>query len=99
MAGTTPKTDKFFDAEDEVLIGEIEAGNYDLQNPLGSKAIERLKLLAKNTANPKRKQITTRLPDRDLARLRTIAMQKGMPYQTLIASIIHQYVEGTLTEK
>jgi hypothetical protein len=28
-----------------------------------------------------------------------IAAQEGIPYQTLISSIIHKYVSGYLTEK
>lgn len=98
MTQANPEIKKFYDAEDEALFKEIEAGEYDLENPLGQKAMDRLKVMAKNTANPTRKQITTRLPARDLSRLRAIAMAKGIPYQTLIASIIHQYVEGTLSE-
>jgi predicted DNA binding CopG/RHH family protein len=27
------------------------------------------------------------------------ALQKGLPYQTLISGLIHQYVEGDLQEK
>ncbi len=99
MTQKPPETGKFHDEEDEALHKEIESGGYDLDNPLGQEAIERLKVMARNTSNPRRKQISTRLPGRDLARLRAIAMQKGIPYQTLIASIIHQYVEGTLSEK
>ena len=92
-------TQKFFDAEDESLIKGIEEGEYDFEKPLGEKAVDRLKALARKAATPRKKQITTRLPVHDLARLRVIAIQKGIPYQTLISSIIHQYVEGTLVEK
>jgi len=99
MTSKNPRTGSFYDAEDEALIKEIEGGAYDFDSPLGQDAVARLKAMAQNTANPKRKQITTRLPDRDLSKLRAIAMQKGIPYQTLIASIIHQYVEGTLIDK
>jgi predicted DNA binding CopG/RHH family protein len=99
MTNNQPKTGKFYDAEDKALYEAIEGDEYDWDNPLGSEAVERLKILAKNTANPPRKQITTRVHGRDLSKLRSIAMQKGIPYQTLLASIIHQYVEGRLTEK
>jgi predicted DNA binding CopG/RHH family protein len=33
-----------------------------------------------------------RIPRTDLARLKSRAMQEGIPYQTLINSIIHKYV-------
>lgn len=54
---------------------------------------------ARNTINPAKERITTRLPKRDLSRLKATAIEKGMPYQTLLASIVHQYVEGALVEK
>jgi len=54
---------------------------------------------ARATMNPPKKPITTRLPARDLARLKARAMEMGLPYQTLLASIVHRYVEGTLVEK
>ncbi|CAI2934003.1 protein of unknown function [Aminobacter niigataensis] len=35
-----------------------------------------------------------RVAERDLARLKARAAEEGMPYQTLINSILHKYVEG-----
>ncbi len=54
---------------------------------------------ARATMNPPKKPITTRLAERDLARLKAKALELGMPYQTLLASIVHRYVEGTLVER
>lgn len=54
---------------------------------------------ARVTMNPPKAQITTRLAKRDLSRLKARALELGMPYQTLLASIVHQYVEGSLIEK
>lgn len=39
----------------------------------------------------KSKSINIRLPERDLQRLKSIAAEKGLPYQTLISSLLHQY--------
>lgn len=58
-----------------------------------------LEAAAQATLNPQRKQISTRLPERDLVRLKARALELGMPYQTLLASIVHRYVEGALVEK
>lgn len=41
----------------------------------------------------KRRRISISIPERDLARLKTRAAEEGMPYQTLINSILHRYVE------
>lgn len=54
---------------------------------------------ARNTLNPPKTRITTHLQTRDLSRLKAEALKRGMPYQTLLASIVHQYVQGTLVEK
>jgi predicted DNA binding CopG/RHH family protein len=42
----------------------------------------------------KRKSIHLKIQERDIQKIRTIAYKKGIPYQTLIGSIIHQYAQG-----
>lgn len=49
---------------------------------------------AKRALDGKRERISISIPERDLARLKTRAAEEGMPYQTLINSILHKYVEG-----
>ena len=49
---------------------------------------------ARATINEARVKITLRLPETDLARLKAKAMREGMPYQTLINSILHKAVSG-----
>ncbi len=36
---------------------------------------------------------------KDLEALQKKALREGIPYQTLIASILHKYVSGSLAEK
>ena len=43
-------------------------------------------------------RINIRLSSRDLQRLQKKALAEGIPYQTLIASVLHKYVEGRLHE-
>jgi len=45
---------------------------------------------ARNTA-AKNKRINIRLSEKDLANLKAKSLEEGMPYQTLIGSIIHKY--------
>jgi predicted DNA binding CopG/RHH family protein len=54
---------------------------------------------ARNTMAELRKPISVRLPVEDLSRLKARATQLGLPYQTLLVSIVHQYVEGRLVER
>lgn len=46
----------------------------------------------------KDKRINIRLSSRDLEDVQTRAAEEGMPYQTLIASVLHKYVRGRLVE-
>ena len=43
-----------------------------------------------------RKAISLRLPKQDYLAIRTKAVELGLPYQALINSIIHRYVNGDL---
>ena len=43
-------------------------------------------------------RINIRLQSKDLRGLQKKALAEGIPYQTLIASILHKYVEGRLHE-
>lgn len=46
----------------------------------------------------KDKRISIRISSRDLTALRKRALREGLPYQTLIASVLHKYVDGRLKE-
>jgi predicted DNA binding CopG/RHH family protein len=60
--------------------------------------IKKLQQYARNTLQ-KDKRINIRMSSTDLDRVRVIATQQGIPYQTLISSIIHKYVSGYLKER
>jgi predicted DNA binding CopG/RHH family protein len=62
------------------------------------KEIKKLKEFARNTLQ-KDKRINIRMSSKDLDQVQVLAAQEGVPYQTLISSIIHKYVSGYLTEK
>lgn len=57
-----------------------------------------LKEAARNTFRRNRR-VNIRLTERDLAGIKQAAEAKGVPHSTLISGIIHQYVEGNLTER
>jgi len=42
----------------------------------------------------KDKRVNIRITGRDLRQLQRIALREGLPYQTLISSILHKYVNG-----
>ena len=46
-----------------------------------------------------RKQINFRINQNDLEKLKSRALIEGIPYQTLLNSIVHKYLNGTLVSK
>ncbi|MFA5140040.1 MAG: antitoxin [Elusimicrobiota bacterium] len=60
--------------------------------------IRRYRMLAKNTLR-KDKRINIRLSSKDLEELQTIAVEQGIPYQTLMGSVLHRYAAGLLAER
>lgn len=57
----------------------------------------RLRAGARATA-VKDKRVNIRLSSMDLQDIQARALQEGLPYQTLIASVLHKYVTGRLQE-
>jgi len=43
-------------------------------------------------------RINVRISKRDVEALKTKALEDGIPYQTLVTSILHKYVRGKLKE-
>ncbi len=61
------------------------------------KNVEKEKLIASKTAAQtlrKDVRINIRLTSNDLSNLKQIAAYEGLPYQTLIASVLHKYAAG-----
>ncbi len=47
----------------------------------------------------KDRRVNVRLSSPDLMDIQTRAAEEGVPYQTLIASVLHKFVTGRFTEK
>jgi len=47
----------------------------------------------------KNKRINIRISQKDLESIQRKALEEGIPYQTLIVSLIHKYISGKLVEK
>ena len=47
----------------------------------------------------KRKQVNFRINENDLEKLKSKALIDGIPYQTLLNSIVHKFLNGTLVYK
>ena len=76
----------------------LEAYESGKLKPTATKAeLARLRAAARATAI-KDRRVNIRLSSTDLRDIQAKALQEGMPYQTLIASVLHKYVTGKLSE-
>jgi len=83
--------------QDEIeLLAAFEQGQ--LKSIATKSEMEKLKASARATAT-KDRRINIRLSSVDLASLQVKALEEGIPYQTLIASVLHKYVTGRLAER
>jgi predicted DNA binding CopG/RHH family protein len=83
------QTTEELDSEEQQLLDDFERD--DLHSVATASLLEGLRESARGTGQ-KDQRINIRLSSRDLQAIRTRALQAGIPYQTLISSILHQYV-------
>lgn len=84
---------------DSYELEVLEAYESGKLKPIASKAeLQRMRSAARATAI-KDKRVNIRLSSADLLDIQAKALAEGMPYQTLIASVLHKYVAGKLAEK
>ncbi len=60
--------------------------------------IEAACLAARSTFN-KSRRVNLRVTERDFNLAHSRAREEGIPYQTLLSSVIHKYLSGRLVEK
>lgn len=79
----------------KTLEAEIEKGEW---KSLENSEKETLKKILKKGAEAfeKKKVISLRISQRDLKLLKRKSLETGIPYQTIISSLIRQYVEGKI---
>lgn len=77
------------DKEEQELLNAIEASDFK-PIPNAKAEIKKLRIAAAVHLS-RTKNINIRLSERTLHKLKVKAMEKGLPYQTLIASLLHQY--------
>ena len=80
--------------EEAALEKEIESGEW-VTVPDMEKEIKKYQTYAHNALN-KNKKINIRMSDWDYNNIKIRAVQEGLPYQTLVSSIIHKYLTGRL---
>lgn len=82
------------DSEEEKILASFECGEWETVDD----AENQKKIARKVAANTLRKdvRINLRLSSLDLSKIKQLAEYEGLPYQTLMASILHKYAAGHL---
>lgn len=85
------------DEEEREILESYELGEWV---PVADKeaVFANLKAVAANTLR-KDRRVNIRMTNRDLLAIQEIALEEGIPYQTLMSSILHKYVTGRLVER
>jgi predicted DNA binding CopG/RHH family protein len=86
-----PRTDPY---EHEVLTA---FDNGQLKSVATKADLAKFKAAARATGI-KDRRVNIRLSSGDLSDIQVKALEEGVPYQTLIASVLHKYVTGRLAE-
>lgn len=86
----------YLDEEERDLVESIERGEWKSVRNL-KQEIKKHQEYARNTLR-KDKRINIRISSRDLEALQAKAVEDGIPYQTLMASVLHRFVAGRLKE-
>ena len=79
-----------FDNEEMEILEAYESGK------LSGPPVSNLMVLAAKETMKKNKNINIRISENDLESIKLLAAKEGMPYQTLIGSLIHKYASGYL---
>ena len=82
------------DADERALLESVERGEWQ---STGDLARERIRYAQQAAATFKKdRRVNIRISSRDLEAIRKRALEEGLPYQTLIASVLHKYATGRL---
>jgi len=80
---------------------EVVAG-YEKEDPMSvpnlKREMARYREYAKATFQ-KNRRVNIRISEKDLDGIQRRAVAEGLPYQTLMSSVLHKFVTGRLTEK
>jgi predicted DNA binding CopG/RHH family protein len=95
MKKTKPKSPAigaYVDDEEKALAKLVESDGFKPKSLLTSARRKSYTVAARAAMNEGRVKISLRIAESDLLRLKAKAMREGMPYQTLIGSILHKAV-------
>ena len=85
------------DKDEQEILESFERGEWQsVKNVKGE--ILKHQQYARNTLK-KDKRVNIRISSKVLEEIQALAVENGIPYQTLMSSVLHRYVSGYLIEK
>lgn len=84
------------DDEEKEILESFEKGEWKPVPNVDKRKVE-LNEYARATLR-KDKRVNIRISERDLNELQRYAIKEGLPYQTLISSVLHKFINGNLVE-
>ncbi len=85
-----------YSEEELEIVNAIENGEFTSIKNLDSEKLRYSKYAAKTLKKDKR--VNIRISERDLHSIQRKAIEEGIPYQTLISSLLHKYINGRLVD-
>ena len=82
------------DTDEKSILESVDRGEWRSTNP-NKRERTRYARSAKATFR-KDRRLNIRISTKDLEAIQKRALEEGLPYQTLIASVIHKYAAGRL---
>ncbi len=86
-----------FNTEEQEILDGFDSGKLKRVKSTAA-AIKAHREIAEATFK-KDSRINIRLSSKDLRALQARALKEGIPYQTLVASVLHRFVDGQLVDK
>jgi predicted DNA binding CopG/RHH family protein len=87
---------KKLDKEEKTIIDSYEKDEWQSVKNFKEEK-KKYRRFARNTLL-KNKRINIRISEKDLINLKAKSIEEGIPYQSLISSVLHKYVNGKLVE-
>ena len=85
------------DQEEQELLDSLKQGEWHSVTNVAQE-IAMHKQIARNTLK-KDKRVNLRISSKDLEAIKTFAVEEGLPYQTLMSSVLHKFITGRLVDK
>ena len=89
---------KFILEDEEIeLLNSLESNEWNSVENLKDE-IASHQVIARNTLK-KDKRVNLRMSSKDLEDIKTYAVEEGLPYQTLMSSVLHKFISGRFIDR